>query len=130
VACLAVPYLSTLSQQQHDFRKKKMLLNMKCMFWFSLQILSENISHPKENSARHYHKCTVGLIKGVLLICQILTKFEIYRQIYEKMLIYKISWKSVQWDSRFSKQVSNGQKQYKKHDKAIWKLANAPRIDQ
>jgi hypothetical protein len=31
VACLAVPYFSTLSEKRHDFRKKK-LLNTKCVF--------------------------------------------------------------------------------------------------
>ena len=40
VACPAVRYFSTLSHRRHDFRKKD-LLNIKCMFWFSVQILSE-----------------------------------------------------------------------------------------
>jgi len=40
VACLAVPYLSTLSHKRHDFREKK-LLYIKCVFWVSLQFLSE-----------------------------------------------------------------------------------------
>jgi len=39
LACLTVPYFSTLSHKRHDFRK--MLLNIKCLFWFSLQRLSE-----------------------------------------------------------------------------------------
>ena len=34
VACLAVPYLSTLSHKRHDFRTKK-LLNLKCVLIFS-----------------------------------------------------------------------------------------------
>ena len=34
------------------------LLNIKCVFWFSLQIFARNISHSKKNSARYYHKCT------------------------------------------------------------------------
>ena len=42
VACLALPYFSTLSRKRHDFRKQ--LLNIKCMFGFSLQLLSETFS--------------------------------------------------------------------------------------
>jgi hypothetical protein len=32
---------STLSHKRHDFRKKKKLLNIKCVFWFSIQVLFE-----------------------------------------------------------------------------------------
>jgi len=39
VACLAVPQFFTLSHEHHDCRKK--LLNIKCVFWFSLLIESE-----------------------------------------------------------------------------------------
>ena len=38
VASLAPPCFSTLSHKRHDFRKK---LNIKCVFGFSLQLLSE-----------------------------------------------------------------------------------------
>jgi hypothetical protein len=37
VTCLALPHFSTLCYKRHDFRKK--LLNMKYVFWFSLQNL-------------------------------------------------------------------------------------------
>ena len=37
----ALQYFYTLSHKRHDFRKKKKLLNTKCVFWFSLQLLSE-----------------------------------------------------------------------------------------
>jgi hypothetical protein len=40
VACLALPYFSTLSHKSYDFRGKKSV-NIKCVFWFSLQLLSE-----------------------------------------------------------------------------------------
>jgi hypothetical protein len=41
VTCPAPQYFSTLSHKRHDFRKKKReLLNTKCVFWFSLQLLS------------------------------------------------------------------------------------------
>jgi len=38
VACLAVPYFSTLSHNQNDFQKN--ILNIKCISFF-LQLLSE-----------------------------------------------------------------------------------------
>ena len=41
VACPALQYFSTLSHKQHDFRKKKKVLNIKCVFLFFLQRLSE-----------------------------------------------------------------------------------------
>ena len=39
---------------------KKKLVNIKCVFWFSLQLLSEklNISYSKKNWARYDQKCT------------------------------------------------------------------------
>jgi len=40
VACPAPQYFSTLSHKRHDFRKKKSP-KTKCVFWFSLQLLSE-----------------------------------------------------------------------------------------
>jgi hypothetical protein len=39
VICPAIQYFST-SHKRHDFRKKKKS-DMKCVFWFSLQLLSE-----------------------------------------------------------------------------------------
>jgi hypothetical protein len=39
VACPTLPYLSTLFHNQHGFRER--LLNVKCVFRFSLNILSE-----------------------------------------------------------------------------------------
>ena len=35
VACLDVPYLSTLRHKRHDFREKKSLLNIKRVLIFS-----------------------------------------------------------------------------------------------
>ena len=42
VACLALLYFSALPHKRHDVRKT--LLNIKCVFWFSLQLLSQNFS--------------------------------------------------------------------------------------
>jgi hypothetical protein len=76
VACPALQYFSTLSHKRHDFRKK-MLLNIKCVFWFSAQICLKYFFHSKKNPARYYKNvywssCTV----------QILMKFKFSRQIF------------------------------------------------
>jgi len=42
VTCLTLPYFLVLSQKRHDFPKGKELFNIKSMFSFSLQLLSEN----------------------------------------------------------------------------------------
>ena len=41
LACPALQYFSTLFHKRHDFRKKKKLLNLKCVIRVRLQILSE-----------------------------------------------------------------------------------------
>ena len=57
LASLAPPYFSTLSHKRHDFqKKKKKLLNIKFVFWFSLQLSVSDISHVKKNSASYYYK--------------------------------------------------------------------------
>jgi hypothetical protein len=40
VVCLALPYFPTLSPKRHGFPKRK-LLNIKCVFWRSIKLISE-----------------------------------------------------------------------------------------
>ena len=135
VAYLALPYLSTLSHQRHDFRKKKGIKQEMCVTIYSTNFVW-NICQPKKNSSRYYHKCTQVFIQGIFLSCQILMKLEFSRQIFEKMLKCKISWKSVRWDPSFFSPCgwTDGQRKTEKHDEAnriaLRKLANAPRTDQ
>jgi len=81
VACSALPCFSTLSHKEHNFREKK-LLNIKCVFWFSLQLVSETF-------------LTLGWIKRDTIIavhrslstrysCQILMKLEFSGRIFDK----------------------------------------------
>jgi len=56
VVSLAAPYFSILSHKGTIFFKKKRWLNVKCVFWFPLQLCLKS-SHPKKNSATYYHKC-------------------------------------------------------------------------
>ena len=44
VACPALQYFSTLSHNGEMAEKKKNLLNVKCMFRFSIQLLSQGFS--------------------------------------------------------------------------------------
>jgi hypothetical protein len=48
VASPARQYFSTLFHERHDFRGKN-LLDIKCVFWFSLQLLSERFLFLKRN---------------------------------------------------------------------------------
>ena len=53
VACLAVPYFSTLSHKRHDFREKSYEHKMRVLIFSTT--LVRNISHSKKNSSRYYH---------------------------------------------------------------------------
>jgi hypothetical protein len=82
VACPAVPYFSTLSHKRHDFRGKG--LNIKCVFWFSLQLLSQTFLIPRRHQRDitinvHRSSCTVPVI-----LCQTLMEIKFSIQIFEK----------------------------------------------
>ena len=82
VACLTLPYFSTLSHKRQDFLKKK-LLNIKCTFWFPLQLLSETF-------------LILGLHLKWPLFSSDLNETLIFSADFRNILKYKISWKSVQ----------------------------------
>ena len=59
--CLTVLSLSTLSHEREDFRKKKKILNLKCVFRFSLQCMSAiflNIRRTYRNVITNVHRST------------------------------------------------------------------------
>ena len=76
---------STFSYKRHYFRKK--LLNIQCVFWFSLQLFFWNIFHYKKNWAIYVHKFILMFMKGTRYSYQILMKLEFYRQIFENTQI-------------------------------------------
>jgi hypothetical protein len=64
------------------FRKEK-LLNIRCVSWFSPQILSENISHSKKNWVRYDQNCMLVFMYSTRYSCQILMKLEFSQHIFE-----------------------------------------------
>jgi hypothetical protein len=90
VACLGVPYFSTLSRG-----KIYWIQNVFLMF---SPAFVRNISHSEKNSVR-YQKCAEVFMSGSRYSCQIFIKFAISRQILEKKpLKFQILWKSVHWE--------------------------------
>jgi hypothetical protein len=65
VACPAEQYFSTLSPKRQDFETKK-ILNIKCVFWFSLYLLSEIFFHYKKNWETSGQKCILIVLFDVL----------------------------------------------------------------
>ena len=73
MACAAALYFSTLSHSGTIFGKK--LLHMKCVFWFSLQLLSEIFFIPRRNGRDMIVNAHVSSVK-CRYSCQIWMKFE------------------------------------------------------
>ena len=85
VACPAVPYFPTLSYKRHVYQGKK-VLNLQCVIWFSLQLLSETFLILGRNERHiiinvHRSSCKVG---PAPYFCPILIALEYSRQIFEK----------------------------------------------
>jgi hypothetical protein len=104
VACLALQYFSTLSHKSYDLRGKK-LLNVKCVFSFSVQLLSE-IFLILRRTERDMIKMYIGLhVKYALFLsdlketCIFCTDFRKNTQISNFMKIRP------QWEPSFSMQT-------------------------
>jgi hypothetical protein len=82
VACLAVPYFSTLSHKRHDFQKKVTEHKM-CVFWFSLQLLYETFFILRRTQ-QEVIKVHCSSCKVPVNCCQILMKLESSWHIFEK----------------------------------------------
>jgi len=74
VACLVLPYFSTLSHKRHDFRKK--IKYVAFVFIFSTTFVWK-ISYSKKNWERFYHKCKQVFVLSTCRACKFLTKFYI-----------------------------------------------------
>jgi hypothetical protein len=93
VACAALPYFSTLSHKQHYYQKK--LLNTKCVFWPSLQLLCETFLIPRITKRDIIINVRTSS-RNVRYSCQVLMKFEFSLRIFEKCAC-QILWPPIQW---------------------------------
>jgi len=66
----------------------KTLSNIKCVFWFSPQLLSKKKSRSGENSARYDHKWTKVFMQSTRCFCQILMVLEIFSTDFRKIPKY------------------------------------------
>ena len=86
---------STFPQKDTNFEKK--LLNMKCVFWFSLQQCSE-----KFRILRRILRCMIKNVYWysweVPLFFSDFNESWIFSTGFKKVFKYKISWNSVQWE--------------------------------
>jgi hypothetical protein len=89
VACLLLPYLSTLCHKRHDCLKKT-LWNIKCVFWFYLQLLSEIFLILRRMSAvRYYHTCTYIFTDSTCYSCQIWMKSDFFDIFFKNIKFYE-----------------------------------------
>jgi len=91
VACPAQQYFSTLSHEWHGFCSK-------CVFWFSLQLLSETFLILRRTERDPIKKKSSGLpVTCPIYSCPILVKPEFSQLIFEfiKFIICQIPMKSV-----------------------------------
>jgi len=81
VACLAIPYFSTLSHKMYNswttFPEHKEGFD----FFYDFCL---NISHSENNSTRYYHKSTQVFVWSTCYSCQILIKLEFSGHTFEK----------------------------------------------
>jgi len=124
VSSLALLTFSTISQKLYDFRKKNVIKPKMCVLISSITFVWK-FSHSKKNSAKYDKKkmCIGFHVKLFLLYFnEPLSSSTDYR----KILKYRISRKSAQWDPSFFFQA-DGQTYTTNLTAAFRNLANAPK---
>jgi len=104
-------YYFTLSLTRYDFLKKKTLPNIKCVFWFSLQLWRETFLLLRRN------KRNVINVKYRLLLS------DFNETDFRKIFKYQMSWKTVQWKQSCSFRTDG-------HDEAIVAEDHVPKATQ
>jgi hypothetical protein len=75
----------------------KKLLNTKCVFWFSLQLLLETFSFADEFGEK-WTKIYIGLHVKYPLFLSHFNETRVFLTYFRKTLKYQISWKSGKWE--------------------------------
>jgi hypothetical protein len=91
-----IQYVPTLSNKGTIFEKKN-LLNIKCVFWFSLQLSSEILLILRRNEHGR-SKMYIGFHVTYILFLSDFNETWIFSTYFRKILKYQISWKSVVWE--------------------------------
>jgi hypothetical protein len=89
-----LPYFSTFSQNQHDFREKSYWTPNVC-FIFSTFV--RNTSHSKDEYSEILSSMYIGLHVKYPLFLSGFNETRIVLRVFRKIITYDISWKSVQW---------------------------------
>jgi len=95
VASLVLPYFSAFAHK-HDTIFGKMLLNIGCVFWLSLQHLSETFLILRK-IGRDMIKRYISLHVKCPLFTSYFKETWLFSTDFRKILKYQISFKSVQW---------------------------------
>ena len=103
VACPAQLYCPTLAHKRHDFRKN--FLNIKCVFRFSLKVLSETFFVLRRNEWVMIEKTYIGLHAKCQLFLSNFNETLNFSTDFQKILKYPISWKYFQWEPSPSMQT-------------------------
>ena len=125
VARSAPPYFSTLSHKGHDFLKEKMLLNIRCVFWFCLQLSSEIFLILGGIRRDIIIKCVGHHVKYPLFLSDC-NETWISSIDLRKIAIYQILWKSAQREPSCSV-LTDRQTDMAKLTVAFRNFANAPK---
>jgi hypothetical protein len=104
--CLSVWLYHTFSHISYRVRFLENLLNVKCMFWFSLQLLSTTLPtvrrtelNPVTNEQMSSHKIPI------IILVRLEWNWNFLNQFLKNILKYEISWKPVKWQSICSMQT-------------------------
>ena len=99
MSMLHIVVCGLLSNKRQDFRKN--LLNMKCVFWFSVQICLKHFLFQEEVSDT-WSKICIGLHVKYRYSGRIFCEIWIFSAYFRKIFKYKISWKAIRWVSSCS----------------------------